>query len=209
MIKIFIADSYGSNKLAHLFTQLFGNKVEIFCDPNYSPKYSFLDVSFEETAKSSRESEEKAGGFINQTSKDNFDLFFLSAKIITQGDLRPNQLKNRFGTSRAKVIAISSVSNFLNQAVESYGADYGLNKSRIMYAESPDDLESDDRELIESFLRDDFFNRVHPVEGSKLMKNIIFESQKIERNFRNQKDVDFSVFDKLIDELAQLKNKTE
>jgi len=205
MRKIFIADSYGSNQLAHLLTELFGDTVEIFCDPNYVPVYRSLNKSRAEIGKDVQRTEKQAGVFANQTSKDNFDVFFLSAKIILEGNLSPKRLKEIYGKANSKVIAISSVSDYLDEAVTSFGADYGLPKSKIMYAKSAAELKDTDKDLIKSFLEESFFKRIHPTEGSKLMEMISFESQKIEKSFRDQKDVDFSKLDRYLTELKEIR----
>ena len=209
MKKIFIADSFLSNKLSNILSELFEGKVEIYCDPNYSPTYFPLDVSDEDVRERMNKIEAQSKKFINTTSKDNFDLFFLSAKIITQGDLNPENLKQNYGKPNSKVIAISSVDGFLDRAIKFYGADYGLHKSKIRFAESVHDLKEEDRDLLHSFLEDDFFNRIHPIEGQNIFEKITFEAQKIRQDFGNQKFVDFSKFDELLDQLSALRNKNK
>ncbi len=67
------------------------------------------------------------------TETDNdlkFNLFFLSAKQIIYGEVDESMLKKRFGTSNAKVVAMSTMTCFLDKLNEdnSFCVDFTLNK---------------------------------------------------------------------------------
>lgn len=129
MKKIFVADSYHSNNLAKLLQQFYGSDAIVFCEPRYLPRGLPIPID----TLTAIESEMMTEQFDNKTTADGVDVFFLSAKIILQGDLNPKEMKEQYGNPGAKVIAMSTMSVFLDQVKElNCGVDHFHNKDIML-----------------------------------------------------------------------------
>lgn len=148
--KIFVADSYHSNQISHLLQQLYGDTVEVFCDSSFLPHGLPGSVDTLLAMKS----ESSAEQFHNSTNPEGVDLFFLSAKIILQGDINPTEMKNVHGKLGSKVVAMSTMPVFLEDVKnQGFDVDFFHDKHELAYAKSVTDLRENEKQLLLSYLQ--------------------------------------------------------
>ncbi len=148
MIKVFVADSFHSNKIAQILTEVYGAGVEVFCDASYLP----VDPSGIDTL-CAMISENSAEKFQNNTTSDGVDLFFLSAKVILQKSVNPKEMKAKHGKPDAKVVAISALEEYLEDVLNGdYGVDYTHDKNVLAHSYSAEFISDDEKEKLLSYL---------------------------------------------------------
>jgi hypothetical protein len=142
--RVFVADSYHSNQIAKILSEIFGNEVEVFSDPKYLP----LDP---EHAKNAKKSEEMVT-FENNDKPAGINIFFLSARLIKENSTNPNMMKSRYGNSNSKVVAISVMEFYLNEVKMGYGVDFTHDKNHLINAKGANDISAEEKELLLSYL---------------------------------------------------------
>jgi len=148
MIKVFVADSFHSNKIAKILTEVYGAGVEVFCDASYLP----VDPSGIDTL-CAMISENSAEKFQNNTTSEGVDLFFLSAKVILQKSISAKEMKLKHGKPDAKVVAISTMEEYLEDVLKGdYGVDYAHSKDEFVGSMDADDLSDEEKEKLLSYL---------------------------------------------------------
>lgn len=148
MKKILVADSFHSNKIANLLKNLYGDKVEVYCESGHFPNVKDDTLGY----LLARTSEITAPQFKNTTEKRDFDVFFLSARLIIEGSVNPLELKQKHGTPNAKVVAMSVSPEYLNEVKNgNFGVDFFQNKN-VLITEKVENLDKETQITLNSYL---------------------------------------------------------
>jgi hypothetical protein len=147
MKKVYVSDSFHTQSVAETLQNLYGSEVSVVCELRFDPGVDSMASMIQAITDSSE-------SYKNQASIDNIDLFFISARMVLDGQIKILDLKKKYGNKNSKVVVMSTLPEYLTQVSKgNYGADYLLDKDPVANAhgkiERLDDFEKD---LLKSFL---------------------------------------------------------
>jgi hypothetical protein len=140
--KIYIADTTSTGLVADVLQKFYGEKVEIYTDPQYHIKRADrqkeldqLNIPFENTAKDPYSA----------------DIFFLSPKLIVEKKIDFLQLIEEFGKASSVVVMIYTTGNHMDQVLrENPGKiNFQIPKSNFMVASIRQLKDEDQKKLRE------------------------------------------------------------
>jgi|GEM_PF-1768374 len=147
-MKIFVADSFNTNRIAQILQDFYGPEVSVFCEPGYFIDAGKDPLGFLLSIKT------ECGGpqFVNTAEEKNlFDVFFISGRLITEGNINPRNLKKNHGTPTAKLVAMSTLPEYLEEIRDrDMGADFFLDKFEFMACLG--DLPEEIKQILNSYL---------------------------------------------------------
>ena len=150
-IKIFVADSYGSTEMAEALQFFYGPTVLVHCEIKGMVKNVISELAARDVFKNS------APLFIDPSEHKNFALFFLSARLIEEGALKPIELKEAYGIPTAKIIAMSAKPYFkeeIEHLQKTYNVDYFQNKVEFQRVKMITDAQEKESQFPFTYLRE-------------------------------------------------------
>lgn len=142
MKTILVADSYHGDTLAKILKGFYESEVNVY--------YEKDDRIFLLISKNPFRSEE-----VVFAEEKKIDVFFLSGKLILEGVLIPEVLKQRFGVSNSRVVAMSVDPSFIKEIKSgNHDVDFFIDK-RLLFDSAGDlkELSPDEQQLVMSFLQ--------------------------------------------------------
>lgn len=127
--RIFIADSFHTVKIAEQLQSFYGPEVEIYCEPGHFSNRNNDQLGAVLAAVLEKPT---IATVTNPGEKKDFDAFFLSGRLILEGDVDPITLKKEFGKPGSKVVVVSTLQEYLDEIKQkNLGADFYIRKQHI------------------------------------------------------------------------------